>query len=209
MALDLQEQEQLDAFKAWWNQYGNVITYTISFVLLAYAAYQGWQMYARKQNVEAAAMFAQFEKSAQSQDIAKIKAQASLIAETYPRSVYASRAALMAAKASFEKGELPQAKVQLKWVIDESKEPVVRDVARVRMASILLDEKQYDAALDALKTTDSESMLPVVLDMKGDIEIAKGNMSAAAAAYKEALAKLGQNASGSLIETKLDALGIK
>lgn len=209
MALDLQEQEQLDAFKAWWNQYGNVITYTISFVLLAYAAYQGWQLYARKQNVEAAAMFAQFEKSAQSQDIAKIKAQASLIAETYPRSVYASRAALMAAKASFEKGELPQAKVQLKWVIDESKEPVVRDAARVRMAAILLDEKQFDAALDALKTTDSESMLPVVLDMKGDIETAKGNLSAAAAAYKEALAKLGQNASGSLIETKLDALGIK
>lgn len=209
MALDLQEQEQLDEFKAWWQQYGNVITYTISFLLLAYAAYQGWQIYVRKQNAEVAAMFAQFEKSVQGQDVSKIKAQANLISEAYPRSIYASRAALISAKASFEKGELPQAKVLLKWVIDESKEPVIRDTARVRMASVLLDEKQFDAALDILKTTDSDAMLPVILEMKGDIELARGNQSAAAAAYKEAVAKLGQNAGGSLIETKLEALGTK
>ena len=37
--LDLEEQEQLDALKHFWNQWGNLITWVLIAVLGAYAAW--------------------------------------------------------------------------------------------------------------------------------------------------------------------------
>ena len=39
MAYDLEEQEQLATLKAWWKQYGNLVTWV---VIAALAAYAGW-----------------------------------------------------------------------------------------------------------------------------------------------------------------------
>ena len=48
--LDLQEQEQLDALKAFWNQYGNLITWVLTLAMLgAYAAWNGWNWWQREQ----------------------------------------------------------------------------------------------------------------------------------------------------------------
>ena len=63
-ALDLQEQEQLDQLKAFWKQYGNLITWLITAVLLAYAGWNGWQWYQRDQAVKAAAIFEELDKAA-------------------------------------------------------------------------------------------------------------------------------------------------
>ena len=55
--LDLQEQEQLDAIKSFWKQYGNLITWTLILVLGAFAAWNGWNWYQRDQGIKAGAMF--------------------------------------------------------------------------------------------------------------------------------------------------------
>ena len=47
--LDLEEQEQLDALKHFWNQWGNLITWVLIAVLGAYAAWNGWQYWERRQ----------------------------------------------------------------------------------------------------------------------------------------------------------------
>ena len=43
MPLDLEEQEQLDQFKAFWQKYRNLITGIATAALLVYAAYSGYQ----------------------------------------------------------------------------------------------------------------------------------------------------------------------
>ena len=45
--LDLEEQEQLDQLKAFWKQYGNLITWLLVLVLGGYAAWNGWNLYQR------------------------------------------------------------------------------------------------------------------------------------------------------------------
>ena len=55
--LDLQEQEQLDELKAFWNKYGNLITWVLVLALGAYAAWTGWNYWQRNQGTKAAAMF--------------------------------------------------------------------------------------------------------------------------------------------------------
>ena len=55
--LDLQEQEQLDALKAFWKQQGNLITWVLVLVMGGFAAWNGWQYWQREQAQKAAAMF--------------------------------------------------------------------------------------------------------------------------------------------------------
>ncbi|HTP73969.1 MAG TPA: tetratricopeptide repeat protein, partial [Burkholderiaceae bacterium] len=61
--LDLQEQEQVDALKAFWQQYGNLITWTLVAALLVYAGITGWQWWQREQSGQAGAMFDEFERA--------------------------------------------------------------------------------------------------------------------------------------------------
>jgi predicted negative regulator of RcsB-dependent stress response len=63
--LDLEEQEQLDQLKHFWKRYGNAITWLLIAVLGTFAAYNGWQLWQRKQGAEAAVMYDQLEAAAQ------------------------------------------------------------------------------------------------------------------------------------------------
>ena len=75
---------------------------------------------------------------------------ANSIIEHYGRTTYAVMAALQAAKVNADLGELGKAAEQLQWVIDKSGHEELRAIARVRLAGVLLDEKKFDAALQAL-----------------------------------------------------------
>jgi predicted negative regulator of RcsB-dependent stress response len=98
--LDLQEQEQLDALKAFWNQYGNLITWVLILVLGAFAAWNGWQYWQRDQAFKAGAMFDELERAAQAGDADKAGRVFADLKERFPRTAYASRADLLAAKRS-------------------------------------------------------------------------------------------------------------
>ncbi len=63
--LDLQEQEQIDALKAFWQQYGNLITWALVAALLVYAGINGWHWWQREQATKAGAMFDEFERALQ------------------------------------------------------------------------------------------------------------------------------------------------
>ena len=43
--LDLEEQEQLEQLKAFWNQYGNLITTLVVIFAGAYLAWIGWNWF--------------------------------------------------------------------------------------------------------------------------------------------------------------------
>jgi hypothetical protein len=62
--LDLEEQEQLDQLKAFWKQYGNLVTWALIAVLAAFAAWNGWNWWQRDQAVKAGAMFDELESAA-------------------------------------------------------------------------------------------------------------------------------------------------
>ena len=94
--LDLQEQEQLDALKAFWNKYGNLITWTLILVLGAYAAWNGWQYWQRDQGMKAGAMFDELERAAVAGDadkagrvLADLQRQIDLMLEVKLREVLA------------------------------------------------------------------------------------------------------------------------
>ena len=57
--LDLEEQEQLDQLKHFWNRWGNLITWVLIVVLGAFAAWNGWNWYQRYQGSKATIAYVQ------------------------------------------------------------------------------------------------------------------------------------------------------
>src|SRR5512139_2263668 len=100
--LDLQEQEQLDALKAFWKQYGNLITWTLVLVLGAFAAWNGWNWYQREQSTKASAMFDELERAAIAADVDKVGRVFEDLKSRYPRTAYAEKGGLLAARVQAE-----------------------------------------------------------------------------------------------------------
>ena len=92
-------------------------------------------------------------------------------------------------------------------MLDNSGEEELKDLARLRLAGVLLDEKKYDDALRLLETKHGESFDGLYADRKGDILTAAGKVAEARAAYQLALAKMGgKGAYQNIVQMKLDAL---
>ena len=206
-AYDLDEQEKLGDLKAWWTRYGNYVTAAVTVVALAIAANQGWKYYTGKQAAEAASLYFALSDAATKNEAAKAKDAVSQLVEKFPSTGYASRGALLAAKLAFDAADLPAAKTQLDWVVANSKELEIVSIARLRLAAVLLDQKQYDAAIAALDAKHSESFDGLFLDMKGDIFNLQGKPADAKTAYEAALAKLDPKGSTKqYTQVKLDAV---
>lgn len=207
MAYDLQEQEQLAEFKAWWQKYGNFILTAITVALLAFAAYNGWRWYEREQAAKAAGVYGQLEQAVRARDAVKVQTLAASLIDHYSRSIYAPLAALSAAKMAVEAGEPAKAREQLTWVIEKSGHEELAMIARVRLAGVLLDEKQYDAALQVLNVPVSAVHATAVLDRRGDIFLVQGKYDEARSAYKDALDKAdAQHPLRGIVQIKLDSL---
>lgn len=206
-AYDLDEQEKLGDLKAWWAQYGNYVTAAITVVALLVAANQGWKWWTAKQSNEASTLYFALSDAVGKNDTAKAKDAVAQLIEKFPGTGYAPRGALLSAKAAFDAGDLATAKTQLDWVVANSKEDELKSIARLRLAGVLLDQKQYDAALAALDGNHGEAFAGLFLDMKGDIFTLQGKPADAKSAYEAAIAKL--DAKGSqkqYTQLKLDAV---
>jgi predicted negative regulator of RcsB-dependent stress response len=208
MAYDLEEQEQIDAIKGWWNQYGKLVMLGVIVFLLTIAAFQGWRYYRAQQADRAATLFMQLDEAERATDAKRVRDIAAQIIDKHGSTQYAGLAALAAAKAGVTTGETEDAKKNLQWAVEHAKDEDMRDVARLRLAGVLLDEKKYDEALKILAVKTGEPYAMLYSDLRGDVLAAAGKPAEARAAYQLALEKSEPNSSyRRLIEIKLDALG--
>lgn len=208
---DLEEQEQIDTLKTWWKMYGNLVTGVVVAGSLAVIGWQGWNWYQRSQAAQASAIYGVLEQAVAARDAQKVKAAAGELAEKFGGTTYAALGALVAARQSFEAGDLKTARAQLTWAA-ENGEDEIRDLARLRLASVLLDEKAYDEALKQLETAHAAAFAARFLELKGDVLVAAGKKPEARAAYQAALDKgevrEGRGGAGrELLRQKLDSLG--
>ena len=209
MSYDLQEQEQLETLKAWWKANSNFVTTVATAVLLGVLAYQGWGWYGTRQVAAASERYEEFERASAStdpKDAARARELAGTLIDQYGSTVYASMAALRAAKSNLDAGDGKTAKAQLTWVAEHGAEKELALLARVRLAGVLLDEKAYDQALQALKVDVPEAFASEFADRRGDVLAAQGKTADARAAYAEALSKAGSQPLRGMIQMKLDAL---
>ena len=206
--LDLEEQEQLDQLKAFWNQWGNLITWSLTLVLAGFAAWNGWNWWQRDQAVKAAAMFDELEKAATAGEANKAAGIFKDLKERFPRTAVTQQGGLLAAKVQFEKGQADEAAASLGWVADNAKEDEYRTVARLRLAGLLADQKKYDEALRQLDGATAKEFEALVADRRGDVLLAQGKTEEAKAAFRKAWDTMDPTVQyRRLIDAKLTSLG--
>lgn len=204
---DLEEQEKIDDFKAFWRRWGTGISAAVITVCLVYIGAQGWRWYQDRQASEAAVLYGAVAAGVRASDVPKSRDAMSQLADRFAGTGYAPRAALLYAKLAWDQGDKAGAKSQLQWVIDRASDDELKQVARFRLAEALLDEKQYDQALATLDAKHAEPFAGLFADLRGDALAAAGRASEARTAYQTALAKLDvKSAYRSYVQVKLDAL---
>jgi predicted negative regulator of RcsB-dependent stress response len=213
MAYDLEEQEKLDALKAWWDRYGTLTLSVITVVVLAVAGWRGYQGYQGYRANQAMGYFEALEDAARGVNgpggtdaATRIKAAADTLSTEYAGTAYAARGALIAAQALVEQKDYDGARRQLEWLAARKDQPALQPVARLRLAGVLLDQKQYDQALAQL-TDPPAAFAALYADRRGDILAAQGKRDDARAARQSALAAMPAGAPlMQIVQLKLDAL---
>lgn len=207
--LDLEEQEQLDQIKHFWNQYGNLITWVLIAVFGSLAAWNGWNYWQRSQSAKAAALFDEVERAALARDTDRIERALAEMKERFGGTTYAAQSALLAGKALAQANKPDSARAALTWVAEKSSDEGYQAVGRLRLAGLDLDAKAYDQALKTLSATVPPAFEPLVADRRGDVFMAQGKPDEAKAQYQTAWRTMGERAEyRRLVEVKLAALGV-
>ncbi len=184
------------------------MTWLVTAVLLAFAAWSGWKYYQRDQASKAAMLYEEIVKAAEAKDQVKLARAADDIKERFSGTPYAQMGLLTAAKSAFDANDLKAAKAHLQWIVDHGRTEEFKAIARIRLAGLLLDEKSYDEGLKLLSGDFPDQFAALVADRRGDLLFAQNKIDEARKAFKTALEKTEiKNPARQLIQLKLDALG--
>lgn len=207
MALDLEDQEQLDEFKVWWDKNGKLTINVVLLALVAYASWQGYQYFQHKKSVEASDVYQKLvQLDPAESDL--VKSEASKLIDGYSGTPYAGRAAILLAKNNFEADDIKSAKSQLEWAIANAQESAVKAIASLQLATLLLEEKDYAGAEKVLSANVDKGYAGLKDNLQGDVYLAQGKTAEAKQAYENALTNLDEEGRLRLFtKQKLDSLG--
>ena len=206
--LDLDEQEQLDELKHFWKQYGNLITWALIVVLGAFTAWNGYQFWQRSQAAQSAAMFDEVERSLASKDAVKIERALTDMNAKFGSSAYAQQANFLAAKSFFELGNMDATKKALMAVVQNSKDEGYQAIAKLRLASVFIEDKNFDEALKQLSGTFPKDFVALADDRRGDVFALQSKPTEAKVEYVKSYKGLDDRAGyRRLVEVKINALG--
>ncbi|MEN9434589.1 MAG: hypothetical protein RLZZ422_2178 [Pseudomonadota bacterium] len=197
------DQEKAEELKALWRQHGSSIVAGVGLAIAVLFGYEYWQKHQHQTMEDASAIYYQIQ-----QDKAGLVPENLLqkLQADYGKTSYAALAALDYARSYAEVGEYDKAVQGLRWVIDNAKEPAYQDLAKIRLARVLVAQKKPDDALKIVEGTFPTSYQALIADIKGDSYVAKGDLDKARAAYDKALLD-NAGSLNQLIQLKRDSLG--
>ncbi len=206
--LDLQEQEQLDSLKAFWKQYGNLLTWTVIAALAAFAGWNGWNYWQREQGFKAGALYEELDRAVAAGNLDRVQRALGDLQAKYPKTAFAEQGSLLVAKLQFDRGQPEAARAALTWLAEKGTQDEARTIARLRLAALQASEKQYDEALKTLDAASAVGFESLVADRRGDILLAQGKTAEARAAYQAAWAGMEPTLDyRRVVDAKLTALG--
>lgn len=206
--LDLEEQEQLEELKAFWKKWGNLISWGLTAVLLAYASWTGWNWWQRDQGAKASALFEQLSAQVQAGDLDKSNAAFAILKERFPSTVAAAQGALLQARLQHEKQNDEGARATLDWVAQNAGDSLYKDLARLRLAALQIDAKQLPEAAKSLDAVSAPEFAGLVADRRGDLAVLQSKPDVAKAEYLKAYQALDKDLDyRRLVEAKLATLG--
>ena len=215
MPLDLEEQEQLDQLKAFWQKYRNLITGVVTAALFAYAAYSGYQWWRNSQALEASKLYETMVGAIAKGDKDQTLRAADDLQKDYARTPYAPMSSLIAARIAADAGDHAIALDYLRWAAKNASNDGYLALAKLRLVSQLIEqgsEKDFAEADQILKDKPVAGFEALWLERRGDWYLAQKKNAEAKASYQDAWKALDQakefpEEARRLLKVKLDAVG--
>jgi len=124
----------------------------------------------------------------------------------FPDSSYTDEAALVSAKHAVTKGDFAKA-LEYLTPVSSSENIAISNTAKLRIASIHLENKDFDKAFDVLNTNSNSAFAGLFNNLKGDVYVAQGNIKLAKEHYVLAKAQISADSKlQNLIQIKLNDL---
>ncbi len=199
------EEEQIEALKKWWSDNGWALVGGVVIGLGAIFGWRGWQNHQALQAEAASDIYVDLVVEMREQRFEPARKFAEQLIQDYDSTSYALFATLMLAKIETEAGNTEAAIKHLQTVMNETGEDALKQIARVRLARLLLNSGKPDEALALLEAGKPGKFSVAYQELKGDIYIRLGRKDDAHAAYQTALAAVKTNIKeGSLLQLKFD-----
>ncbi|MDX2456328.1 MAG: tetratricopeptide repeat protein [Gammaproteobacteria bacterium] len=202
--MNLTDDEKLEQIKKWWSENGGSIVTGVVLGLAVLFGGKAWFSWQEKNAQNASNLYTVLMNSMAGGDAMAVSQRAGVLVTEYGDTPYAALASLALAKVRIEAGDLVAAQAQLEWVLENSKSDMLLDTARLRLARVLIAMENLDAAETLLnQVAKGDAFEPLYTEVRGDLYIARGNLTAANQAYQEALAATAAGSPGQhLLELK-------
>ena len=204
----LTDDEQLEAVKHLIAEYA---PWLIGGVLVGAAVFFGiryFQHHTNERALKAASEWSAMSAALQANDAAKSRRIAEGLIKDYASSPYADQAQLTLARLDVDDGQQGKAKAPLTQVMNDSKDTELRQIARLRLARILIDEGKSEEAIKTLAKPAPAAFAAAYHEVRGDAYVAQKDIPHAVTEYQAALGAA--DASGinaALLELKIQDLG--
>jgi predicted negative regulator of RcsB-dependent stress response len=208
----LTDRDQEEALRNWWRENWSWILGGIVLGVLLLAGWQYWKVRTANEAAGAEQLYEDLQGALGRNEVDAAKRSLGTLVADHKSSPYTQQARLLLAKKDVENGKYDEALPLLQAVADESEDAELAWVARLRVARVLIQQGKHDEALKLLDPDKAGAFSAQVREIRGDAQVAKGDLEAARAEYAAALTdNIGGPADRmidrSLLEMKLKDVG--
>ena len=203
--IHIAHDDETEKLREWWKRNGTGIIAGVVIGIGGVGGIQGWRMYEDSQAGKASVLYEQMLGAAPAEPSEAASSAAEALVSKHSGSGYADLAQLMLARLALETGDSAKAQTALNDLITSTSDPVMRQVARVRLAVIALKDGEPEKIRSLAKAEAGEGFNSHFQELLGDALVASGDLDGARQAYEEALKGVtADSQAGRLITAKIN-----
>lgn len=203
------DDEKAEEIKRWWRENGrSVIIGSILGVAVIFGG-RYWLDYQRSLAENASLNYQHLTALIAEGNQVEAENKTQTLFGEFSSTPYAVFAAFEMAASSMANHDIAAAQTYLQWVIDNAELAGHVEIARLRLAQLLVNDKNYEQALVIIDQSQLESFESLFAELRGDIYAVMDKMADARAAYQKAILTLSQGEPRELLlQMKIDDLAV-